>query len=344
MIAPGTGRTGPDTCRAVSPTLTVVIPAYNVEAFILPAVHSVLSQAYSDLEVIVVDDGSTDGTEGRVREVADHRLRVIRRPNGGLSAARNTGIRAARGKYIALLDADDLWFPGYAATHVSALEADASLGISYNYSAYIDERGEPTGQWLVSSKACPSLRQLVRRNHVGTGDVVVRRECFEEAGYFDERLRACEDIEMWIRVLHRTTYRAGLIPEALSGYRVRHASLTMQFDHHVSNARMAADIIRDEVGISQRQWRRFVAEACRITARKAMSSSQPRDARRLLGEALRLCPWLVVVDLRAAGTLLFVMSGATLPSSVHATLCRAGEALMRVCVAAVFGRRRTVAS
>ena len=313
-----------------SPILSVIIPAYNVEDFIVPAIHSVLTQSLNDLEVIVVNDGSTDATEARVQGIADERVHLIYRENGGLSAARNTGIRAAGGRYIALLDGDDVWLPGYAARHVSALDTDPTLGISYNYLAYIDEQGEPTGQFLISRKACPSLEELICRNHIGSGNVVVRRQCFEQAGLFDERLRACEDIEMWIRVLHKTNYQARIIPEALTGYRVRSTSLTMQFEQQVRNARMAADIIKEEVGISQRLWRRFVAEAYRIASRKALSNRQTVEARELLGEALRLRPLLFLTDLRAAGTFLLVTSERVLPVRVHLFPYQTARALMRL--------------
>ena len=315
--------------ESILPVLSLIIPAYNVEDFIVPAINSVLTQSFKDFEVIVVNDGSTDATEERVQKISDDRVVLISRENGGLSAARNTGIRAARGRYIALLDGDDVWYPEYAMRHVSAFDADTTLGISYNYFAYLNEQGDPTGQFLISRKACPSLEQLICRNHIGCGNVVVRRKCFEQAGLFDERLRACEDIEMWVRILHRTNYHARLIPEVLTGYRVRSTSLTMQFEHQVQSARMAADIIKEEVGISQRLWCRFVAEAYRIASRKALSNGQMDDARKLLGEALRLCPRLFLTDLRAAGTFLLVTSERVLPARVHLVPYRIARALMR---------------
>jgi glycosyltransferase involved in cell wall biosynthesis len=314
----------------MSPILSVVIPAYNVAKFIAPAIESVLSQSFTDLEAIVVDDGSTDATAAVVRRISDDRLHLISRPNGGLPAARNTGIRAARGKYIALLDGDDVWMSGYAARHVSALDSDLTLGISYNYLAYIDEEDVFTGQLLISSKKQPTMEDLIARNHILSGNVVVRRECFEQAGLFDERLRACEDLEMWVRILHRTHYRAQIVTEVLAGYRVRMSSLTMQFEHQVQNARMAADIIDEKVGISRQQWRRLVAEAYRIASRKALSNRQTDDARKLLAEAVRLCPWLFLTDLRAVGTFLLVNSERFLPLGARSAPYRSTRALMRL--------------
>lgn len=295
-----------------APLLTVIIPAYNVEEFIGPALQSVLAQSYRNLEVIVVNDGSTDETAEHAASFNDPRLRIISRPNGGLSAARNTGLDAANGKYIALLDGDDLWFPGYATAHLAALEGDPSLGISYSHLAYIDERGDRTGQLLTTNVEQPSLMQLVNRNSLSS-HVVVRRECFEHAGLFNEKLRACEDHEMWVRILHRTGFHARRIPQVLSGYRVRSTSLTMNFPHQLAFAHAVADIFERDLGISRWRKRRCLAEAYRIASRKALSNAQTQTSADLLKSSLRFCPWLPLCDLRASGTLLLVLLHLALP-------------------------------
>jgi glycosyltransferase involved in cell wall biosynthesis len=312
-----------------APVLSVVIPAYNVEAFIRPAIDSVLSQSFRDLEVIVVDDGSTDSTRERIAVISDPRVRTISKQNGGLPAARNTGIRASRGRYIALLDGDDVWFPGYAMCHVGALDRNPTVGISYSFLAYIDERGQRTGQLLISRLKQPSLRQLVIRNVINS-QVVVRRECFSQAGLFDESLRACEDHEMWVRVLHRTHYCARLTPEVLVGYRVRSASLTMNFQHQLKNAHLVADRFVREVGISRRLKLRSLAEDYRIASRKALSDGQQQEAVRLMKAALRHCPWLPLCDLRAMGTLLLIMIESVLPVRARRAPYRTARAVMKL--------------
>jgi glycosyltransferase involved in cell wall biosynthesis len=201
-------RTGP------APLLSVVVPAYNVERYLRPAIDSVLAQSLRDLEVIVVDDGSTDKTPALLQDICRHdddpRLRTLRQDNRGLSAARNTGIRAARGAFIGFLDGDDIWLPEKAEIHLRAMQGDPGIGISFSDSEYLTESGARTGRYLHPWKARPSLHDMIRRNHVGNGSTpIVRRACFEEAGLFREQLTSCEDYEMWCRILWMTTYRAG---------------------------------------------------------------------------------------------------------------------------------------
>jgi len=316
------------------PVLSVVIPAYNVEHFVGPAIESVLSQDFQDLEVIVVDDGSSDNTPQRVAEFDDARVRMISQPNGGLAAARNTGIRAARGRYIALLDGDDVWLPGYARRHVQALEEDPAIGISFSFLAYIDEQGRPTGQVLTTRLRRPSLQQLIRRNSINS-HAVVRAECFRQSGPFDERLRSCEDHEMWVRILGRTSYRATLIPRVLTGYRVRQASLSMCFDQQLEGAHLAVEIFEREYGISPQQRQRSLAEAYRIASRKALSNGQVHDAARLMRVALRLCPSLPLRDLRALSTSVLTLLSVILPLRLRQVPYRGVLGLMKVVYEAV---------
>lgn len=318
------------------PTLSVIIPAYNVEQFIVPAVESVLSQGFQDLEVIVVNDGSNDATAIRLQKLDDPRLRVIHQPNGGLSAARNAGITNAKGRYIALLDGDDVWFPGCAQAHVQALDQDPTVGISYSYLAYIDERGERTGQLLITRLREPSLHQLVIRNVINS-QVVVRAKCFEQAGLFNEQLRACEDHEMWVRILTRAGFKARLIPEVLAGYRVRGASLTMNFSHQLKYSHAVADIFVREVGISPLLKRRVLAESYRIASRKALSSGQRHYAVQFIRQSLTYYPWLPLCDLRALGTTLLVAAESVLPNWAR----RLPYRMLRVVMALFYRRKAT---
>ncbi|MEI8207710.1 MAG: glycosyltransferase [Methylococcales bacterium] len=312
-----------------APTLSVIIPAFNVQDFIAATIESVLSQSFRDMEVIVVDDGSTDTTLQVITGFQDPRIRVIHKENCGLSAARNTGIRVAQGRYIALLDGDDVWFPGYAERHVAAMESDSYIGITHSYLAYIDEAGKKTGQLLITRKSRVTLTEMIIRNHLNS-QVVVRRECFAEAGLFNEELRACEDHEMWVRILHRTRFQTILIPAVLCGYRVRTDSLTMQFDHQIANALKVVDIFKQEIGISLRLQRRSLAEVYRICSRKALSNGQKRDAAHLMVEALQQSPWLVFTDIRAFGTFCLVMLEFVLPERIRRVPYECVHRLMQV--------------
>ena len=122
------------------PALSVVIPAYNVARFITAAVELALAQTMGDLEVIVVDDGSTDETATLVRCISDPRVVLVNKPNGGLSSARNAGIRVARGRYLGFLDGDDIWFPEKAEKQIAALEAEPGITMTYSHSG-VPRRG-----------------------------------------------------------------------------------------------------------------------------------------------------------------------------------------------------------
>jgi glycosyltransferase involved in cell wall biosynthesis len=299
------------------PTLSVVVPAYNVGAFISEAVTSVLEQRFRDLEVIVIDDGSSDRTAEIVSHIEDDRVRLVCQANGGLAHARNVGIRLAKGRYVAFLDGDDIWLPGYAELHVAHLNADRRVGISFNYHAYMDENSVFTGQYLLTAAARPSLRQLMVRNHI-PANAVVARECFDQVGGFDERLRACEDWEMWVRVLAKTSFRAELIPRVLCAYRERSNSLTMQFEHHIKNARLAANVIASYApGFRGGIRRRLIGEVYRMLARKALANNDLRAARHLAMEALKAWPVLPIQDARATVTmgLIAIESLVPLPGS-----------------------------
>ena len=296
--------------------LSVVIPAYNIEEFILPAVRSVLSQEVESMEVIVVDDGSTDATAEVVTTIRDDRLRLIRQANRGLAGARNTGIRYARGKYIAFLDGDDVWFPQKVQKQLELMESNVNLGFTYTYSAYINQNGERSGQLWVTSIREPSFKDLIKRNHVMASSVVARKDCVLQAGLFDENLRACEDQEFWVRILYKTKYKARLLPEVLAGYRVRAGSLTLNFAHQVDNAYKVMEKFAEYIPeFTQNLKQRSMAEAYRIASRKALSEGQLQVAGQLMRQSMQLYPTIVVRDPRAFVTLLLVTLPQVLPKS-----------------------------
>jgi glycosyltransferase involved in cell wall biosynthesis len=121
--------------------ISVIIPAYQAEHFVAGAVHSALRQTHRTLEVIVVDDGSTDGTAARLASITDPRLRVLRQENAGTAAARNAALEQAQGSYVAFLDSDDRWFPEKLATELAILQNATTIGIAYSSHYAVDDRG-----------------------------------------------------------------------------------------------------------------------------------------------------------------------------------------------------------
>ncbi|HWT99062.1 MAG TPA: glycosyltransferase family A protein [Terriglobales bacterium] len=296
-----------------APALSIVVPSYNVAPYIEAAIVSALDQSFTDLEVIVVNDGSTDDTPEVIERVAaarcDPRLKVVHRTNGGLAAARNTGIETASGAYIGFLDSDDIWHATKAEKHLRQMRADPSIGISFSHSAYLREDGQPTGGYLFAEKMTPSLHDMIRRNHVGNGSTpIVRRDCFERAGLFREELKSCEDYEMWCRILWSTDYRAEAIAEPLTFYRLRDSSLSFNFEKFTHNADLAMLALRGSMkNVPDRVFRAGHAGHYRVAAVKAVLAQQDAAAARLLREALQLWPWLVLQDFRASGAAIALM-------------------------------------
>lgn len=191
--------------------VSVIIPTYNRAGFVEASIRSVLAQRYGNLELIVVDDGSTDHTKEVVAALPDPRLRYIgHERNRGAAAARNTGLKQASGRYIAFQDSDDEWMPEKLGLQVEVLErGDHKLGMVHTgFSRMRGRESRPT-EWLPKHLRSGDIAgQILRGNFIGTPTAVVRRECFEKAGHFDTRLDHLEDWEMWIRIaqFYRVSY------------------------------------------------------------------------------------------------------------------------------------------
>lgn len=185
-----------------APTVSVVIPAYNAAWCVRRAIDSVLTQSWRDLELIVVNDGSTDKTADILRAYGDRVIRIDQ-DNAGMSAARNTGIGAARGRYIAFLDADDLWLPDKLARQVALLEQQADLAFCSTCARFEDPDGHPAGEWGCPASGRVSLPQVLE-NHAaiagGASSVLARSEIVKRLGGFDEALRGAEDTDLWVRL------------------------------------------------------------------------------------------------------------------------------------------------
>ena len=208
----------------MSSTVSIIIPAYNQSQYLAAAIKSALAQTYRAIEVLVVDDGSTDDTRQVAASFTDPRVRYIYQDNRGLAAARNTGLRHATGGFVSFLDSDDLFLPEKLALLVAALDEQPALGLVAGEAVLIDEHGEPLGE--VFERPIPAEpSDLLLGNPLHVGAVVVRREWQERAGFFDESLRSYEDWDMWLR-LARAGCRMGWVARRVSLYRFHRAQMT----------------------------------------------------------------------------------------------------------------------
>jgi glycosyltransferase involved in cell wall biosynthesis len=233
----------PRTCKAPGlPLASVVIPAYNASTTIERTLRSVMVQTYGQLEIIVVDDGSSDDTTSIVERIAreDPRIILRRQPNEGVAAARNLGIAHARGEFIAPLDADDIWHPRKIEKQIAVIKDGGDrIGLVYCYSRFINEDDIVISQDGPQGNARGDVyAQLVCANFIGNASSpLVRRSSLQEVGGYDASLRAqlaqgCEDYRLYLEIAERWEF--DLVPEYLVGYRTAEGSMSR---NHISMAR-----------------------------------------------------------------------------------------------------------
>jgi glycosyltransferase involved in cell wall biosynthesis len=197
------------------PRLSVIIPSYQRSKTILRALESVSNQTFRDFEIIVIDDGSTDGTADVVSQYSD-KVVYIWQPNRGPSAARNVGIENSSGEFIAFLDADDIWYPQKIEKQISPFQFNPRLGLVCSDVVFADESGIKQNKTAFASAAPERgmiFNTIFSRSFIGTSTVVIRRICLDEVGQFDEQLKFCEDYELWLRVSE--SWEIDYVPEPL---------------------------------------------------------------------------------------------------------------------------------
>lgn len=210
------------------PLVSVIVPAYNVADYIGDALNSVLAQTFTNYEIIVINDGSPD-TEALEKVLAPYMSRIVylKQENRGVSAARNTGIKTARGSLIAFLDGDDTWLPHYLEVQVPRIQADPTIDVLYPNVIMFGDSSEAGEEFMT---ICPSNgevtfeRLLLQECNVSNCSIA-RRETIIRAGLFDESLRSVEDFDLWLRVIKQGS-RIVYHRDVLARYRRRQGSLT----------------------------------------------------------------------------------------------------------------------
>jgi glycosyltransferase involved in cell wall biosynthesis len=192
----------------VHPTVSVVIPTFNRAALIARSIQSVLNQSHADFELLVIDDGSIDDTADVVAGIYDPRINYVRLPNNaGAAAALNVGIRMSKGKFLSFQGSDDEWLSDNLAEHMSVFERSSrKLGVVYSDMYRILKDGSvryhasPT---VVSGRLVNPTTQFYQVYMLGSQSVVIKRDCLDATGYFNEELPALEDLELFIRLSKR---------------------------------------------------------------------------------------------------------------------------------------------
>ena len=185
------------------PKVSVIIPTYNRRSMLKEAVDSVLAQDFEDFELIVVDDGSTDGTADEIKKYGGRVKLFQQKENRGVSASRNSGILQARGKYIGFLDSDDLWVKGKLKIQVAFLDENPHYPLCYTDEIWV-RKGKRVNPMLKHSKYSGwILEKCLPLCIISPSSAMMRKALFSKVGLFDEALPVCEDYDFWLRISAR---------------------------------------------------------------------------------------------------------------------------------------------
>jgi glycosyltransferase involved in cell wall biosynthesis len=275
--------------------VSVVIPAYGVTQYIAATLESVLNQNFPSFEVIVVNDACPD-TEALERELAPYlnRIRYFKHDrNKGVSAARNTAVRAARGEFLALVDGDDVWEPNYLDIQIGHMLANPEADVVYGDAVVFGDTplaGRRLSE-LTPSRGDVTTINLLKEQVIVTVSAVVRRETVIRAGYFDERLRRCEDFDLWLRIA-KTGGKIVRHSESIFRYRRHEGSLSSD---PVGMTESRCEVLdkfgrefdltlaeRETVDKTRRRW---LAELKLVQGKELFAKGQHREAARLFQEA-----------------------------------------------------------
>ncbi len=308
------------------PIFSVIIPAYNAEATLCATVASVLNQSERNIEVIIIDDGSTDRTLHAVLELGcrDMRIRAVSQPNSGVSAARNYGASLARGRYLAFLDADDQWHPNKLETHLKLHETNAAIGASFAEVQFCSaSRGRLAAGRSVSrvakgmELAKHNIADVVIENPVcTTSNLVITREAFAASGGFKDSLRYAEDQELLARLIGRGVSIRGIdIP--LVKYRMSEDGLSCDFEAMLAGWRSFASewLEGEDLARAEATYCRYLARRA-LRAGAAMSTVRSYVRRGLATDR----PAFMAARLRSILTVFGAFAGGMMPAPIRRTV------------------------
>lgn len=274
--------------------VSVIVPAFNAADTIRETVLSALNQTYRRIEVIIVDDGSTDRTSAVASTLAssDPRVRYVYKQNGGVASARNRGIAEATGDFIATLDADDLWWPTKLAQQIARFETSSpDTALVYAWCCWISDSGNVTGAAPPTRLEGSIFRQMCLGNVIISGsNALIKRKALIAAGGFDETLRArgaqgCEDWKLYLQIAER--HEIAMVPEYLIGYRISAGSMSDDFQQMMRSRRLIeTEFIAAHPELAGQFARGEAVLACSLALR-AIEQRQFRHALELLTSLTR---------------------------------------------------------
>lgn len=231
-----------------SPLVSIVIPVYNGANYVREAIDSALAQTYPNIEVLVVNDGSTDDgkTDGIARSYGE-KIRYFCKENGGVASALNHGLREMKGGYFAWLSHDDVFLPRKIALQIEFLQKNNACGACYTDYVQVGANGEILRN--IRTPGLPrkqALKSLFGRQYINGSTVMIKKECFDRVGMFNEQLRYTQDMEMWFRLLQR--FEFGRVPCSLAGQRVHSEQGSREVRLHQQESRELLERLFADLG------------------------------------------------------------------------------------------------
>jgi glycosyltransferase involved in cell wall biosynthesis len=294
------------------PLVTVVIPTYNRADYVAETIESVLGQTYENLEIIVIDDGSTDDTASVVERYAP-RVRYVWQENAERGASRNHGLRLAKGEFIAFLDSDDVWLPHKVEDDVAYFTAHPEVGVIYSDAIEIDADGKETGILKARGRSGRITRALLERNLVFMPTHLARTAKVREvSGFREERaLSGSEDWEMWVRLSLVTEF--AYIPKVTAKYRIHAANSMSSAAGMRRSMSRAAELFRasDSLAPYRSTFRKMDAHIALVSAINYCSQKERRESVGLLASAVRSDP-RTLLDTRFGYTIFRLIKNSVL--------------------------------
>jgi glycosyltransferase involved in cell wall biosynthesis len=305
------------------PLVSVIVCAYNGADFLAATLDSALAQTYSALELIVIDDGSTDSSPELLRRYSDSRVRTIRQKNSGAAAALQAGIDVARGKYVALLDQDDLWKPDKLQCHVDVLESKPSLDLTFSWFRVIDGQGNDIGLHSSRHRGAISFSDLLRDFVIGAAsNVVIRRSALLRVPV-DAGLPRVYDWDLFLRIALLGPDNIEAIPRELMQYRRRTGQISSDVNSLKQEWLRALEKLR---GLAPREVtpaeKRARSNMNRYFARLDYERASYASGLQHLSEGFHIAPMAFLADSRNWLTAAACFTGLALPARLHRRLER----------------------